>query len=123
MTKLIIAGSRSIYPSFTSICDYIKYFGIQNIKEVISGGAEGVDREGEHWASHMKVPVKRFDPNWATHGKAAGPIRNKAMAQYGDVLLLIWNGESKGSASMKKEAEAYKLPIYEVVLREQHYSS
>lgn len=121
MTKLIIAGSRTIRPSFTAICDYIKYFGIQNIKEVVSGGAEGVDQEGEHWASHMGLSVKRFDPNWSTHGKAAGPMRNKAMSQYGDALLLIWNGESKGSANMKKEAEAYKLPIYEVILKEIHY--
>jgi hypothetical protein len=39
------------------------------------------------------------------------------MAEEGDALLLIWDGESKGSANMKKEMLFKKKPIYEVILR------
>ena len=35
----------------------------------------------------------RFDTDWNKHGRAAGPIRNKQMAEYGDALLIIWDGE------------------------------
>ncbi len=61
--------------------------------------------------------LKEFPPDWEKHGKAAGPIRNKEMAEYADALLLIWDGKSRGSASMKKEMEKLEKPIYEVILK------
>lgn len=57
-----------------------------------------------------------FPADWDAHGKAAGPIRNREMAQYGDALLLIWDGKSRGSASMLKEARSAKLPIMQVII-------
>ena len=51
-----------------------------------------------------------------TVGKAGGPVRNAAMAEYGESLLLIWNCYSRGSASMKTEAVKRGLPIWEVIL-------
>lgn len=117
--KLIIAGSRDLEPSYGFIMDSIKMLGITNIKEVVSGCASGVDHEGEHWASHASVPIKRFPANWTKHGKAAGPIRNIQMAEYADCLLLIWDGESKGSYSMKTEMEKLNKPIYEIILKKE----
>lgn len=38
------------------------------------------------------------------------------MAEYGDALLLIWDGKSRGNASMKKEMQKQNKPIFEVVL-------
>ncbi len=115
--RLIIAGSRSLAPSYGFIWDTIKMLGIHNITEIVSGAARGVDSEGEHWASHANVPVKRFPADWDKHGKAAGPIRNAEMAKYGDQLLLIWDGESRGSANMKQQMERLKKPVFEVILR------
>ena len=88
------------------------------ISELVCGGAEGVDNEGAHWASHYKVPITYFRANWDLHGKAAGPIRNGEMARYADVLLLIWDGKSKGSTSMKQQMEKLGKPIYEVILKD-----
>jgi hypothetical protein len=39
------------------------------------------------------------------------------MAEEADALLLIWDGESKGSANMKKEMLFKNKPVYEVILR------
>lgn len=114
--KLIIAGSRTLEPSYGFIWDSIKMLKITNITEIVSGTAKGVDQEGEHWASHAKVSIKRFPADWDTHGKAAGFIRNKQMAEYADALLLIWDGKSKGSANMKKEMQKLNKSIYEVIL-------
>jgi hypothetical protein len=115
--KLIIAGGRDISPDLGFIHSSIKMLGITNITEVVCGGATGVDTEGAHWASHMEVPVKYFRADWEQFGKQAGPIRNIQMAEYGDVLLLIWDGESRGSYSMKTEMEKVGKPIYEVILK------
>lgn len=116
--KLIIAGTRTLTPSFDFIFSSIKMLGITNITEIVSGGAPGVDLEGEHFASHMHLPVKRFLPDWDKHGKSAGPKRNRQMAEYADALLLIWDGQSKGSSSMKQEAIKLRRSVYEIVIRE-----
>lgn len=120
--KLIIAGKRTISPVFGFIDNSIKLLGVtkgivEGITEVVSGGARGIDTEGEHWADRRGCQIKRFLPDWDKHGKAAGPIRNRQMAEYGDALLLIWDGESRGSASMKKEMEKLGKPVYEVILK------
>ena len=114
--KLIIAGGRDIETVAGLIFHTIDHFKLFPT-EIVSGGARGVDKEGEWYAAQQKKPVRRFIADWNTHNRAAGPIRNKAMAEYGDVLLLIWNGESRGSASMKEEMEKLGKPIYEVILK------
>lgn len=119
--RLIIAGTRTLSPDMGFIWSAIKMLNITHshgmINEVVSGCAEGVDTEGYHWASHWDIPVKQFRPDWNKHGKAAGPIRNEEMAKYGDVLLLIWDGESKGSANMKSQMKKLKKPVYEILLK------
>ena len=120
--KLIIAGSRTFEPSLTFITQCIKLHKIVNITQVVSGHANGVDSAGEHFASHYAGDLRTFLPNWDEHGKAAGPIRNREMANYADALLLIWDGESKGSASMKREMLHLNKPVYEVILKSYNVS-
>lgn len=116
--KLIIAGTRS----FDLRADFIRELvDIFNLKPtlIFSGGASGVDRSGEWYAENIaNRPFKIIMADWKNHGKAAGPIRNKRMAEYADALLLIWDGESRGSKNMKEEMMKLKKPIYEVILRE-----
>lgn len=114
--KLIIAGSRTLRPSFDFILSSIKMLGICDIEQIVSGGAEGVDSEAEHFASHMDVSFELF-PYREEFGKAGGPIRNAEMAEYGDELLLIWNGTSRGSANMLTEMKKRGKPVYEIILK------
>ena len=114
--KLIIAGSRTIEDSGVLI-NAIDKHGLQDkTTEVVSGACRGVDLLGEIWANHNNKQLIRFRPDWDKFNKAAGPIRNRTMAEYADALLLIWDGKSKGSANMKKNMEKLNKPIYEVVL-------
>ena len=68
--------------------------------EVVSGGCRGPDQMGEVWAKHRGIPVQLFPADWKLHGKSAGPIRNKRMAEYADALVAIWDGSSHGTANM-----------------------
>jgi hypothetical protein len=38
------------------------------------------------------------------------------MARYATHLILIWDGKSSGSASMRKLAKEYKLEIFEKII-------
>lgn len=116
--KLIIAGGRDLYlNSPLSIEAFLQSLNIWPT-EIVSGGARGIDMLGEEYSANRNITLKVFHADWEEHGKAAGPIRNKQMAEYGDKLLLIWDGESKGSANMKKEMLRLNKPVYEIVLRE-----
>lgn len=117
--KLIIAGTRNLYlDSPLDLESFIFYFTNYKMPdEIVSGGARGIDSQGEQLASNRNIKLKIFDANWEENGKAAGPIRNKQMAEYADALLLIWDGESKGSANMKAEMLKLNKPIYELIIR------
>lgn len=108
--KVIIAGSRTISDPL-DIRLAVRASGFV-ITEVVSGSARGADRLGEYWAEENHVPVKSFLADWAKHGKAAGAIRNLAMAEYADALIAVWDGASKGTAHMIKSARAKGLRIF-----------
>ena len=108
--KTIIAGSRNI-TDFSTVCEAIDESGFQ-VTEVVSGKARGVDTLGEKWAKVVGVPVKEFPADWDTHGRAAGYIRNKEMAKYGDRLVAIWDGKSSGTKHMINLAKKYDLEVY-----------
>jgi hypothetical protein len=86
--------------------------------EIVEGGAKGIDACGKAFANKYEFTHKLFPADWDKHGKAAGHIRNKQMAEYADALLLIWDGESRGSANMKSQMEKLKKPVYEIILKE-----
>lgn len=117
--KLIIAGSRTIQLSPDQIKDIICLHGGHptDVDEVVSGNANGIDYSGEIFADQYSIPVKEFPADWDAYGKGAGHIRNTQMANYADALLLIWDGESKGSANMKYQMNQLGKPIYEVILK------
>lgn len=114
--RVIIAGSRHL-TGVRLVYDAIRESGwFTQITEIVSGCAPGIDSEGQWWAHGQVIPVKRFQAEWRKYGAAAGPIRNRQMAEYADALILIWDGQSRGSADMKKKAQAKNLLIYEKVI-------
>ena len=67
---------------------------------VVSGGAIGPDSWAADEAVKCGLRVLVHIPNWKKYGKAAGPIRNQAMANDADVLFAFWDGKSKGTYDM-----------------------
>lgn len=96
--KVIIAGSRNV-EDYSLVVKTVASSGY-DITEVVCGMATGVDTLGERWAVANNIPVKEMPADWNRHGKAAGPIRNKQMAEYADAAIVIWDGKSPGSRNM-----------------------
>ena len=108
--KVIIAGGRD-FTNYALVETAVKVSGFE-ITQVVSGKAKGVDTLGEVWALANNVPVEAFPADWSQHGRSAGPIRNREMAEYADALIAIWNGESKGTANMIQQARSKKLDVF-----------
>lgn len=111
--KVIIAGSRSFeyYEILRDVMDeLIDESGIVP-DEIVSGTAKGADRLGEKYAAELGIPIKRFPADWNKYGKKAGHLRNIEMAEYGDMLVAFWDGESKGTEQMIKYAKSIGLKV------------
>lgn len=103
---------------------------VLTVEEVVSGGQQtrawkddewryfGADYLGEQWARARDIPVSVFEADWDTHGKWAGPKRNKEMAEYaeagddGGCLVAFWDGKSRGTRSMIKLALEQGLEVH-----------
>ena len=66
----------------------------------------------------QKLHPELFPADWDKHGRAAGPIRNKQMADYADVLIAVWDGKSRGTKNMIDEMNKLMKPVYIVWIGE-----
>ena len=99
--KVIIAGGRD-FNDFPALVSAVRQ-RVQDVTtpiEVVCGGAAGADALGKLMAEKEGWEVAMFPADWSKHGRAAGPIRNKEMAEYADCLIAFWDGESRGTKSM-----------------------
>ncbi len=128
--KVIIAGSRDLIYSSNKIEEFVKKAEKafeKPVTELVCGMAQGIDRCAYNWALERRPRIEISDfpyGDYVDHAieefgnrKMAGVIRNRAMADYADGLILIWDGASSGSASMYEEAQKRGLPIVEVVVK------
>ena len=123
--KTIIAGSRSIkdLKVLEKAIQVQRMSGLGNITEVVCGCAFGVDFLGQLRAKANNIPIKHFPADWYKQGRGAGFIRNIEMAKYADVLLAIWDGESKGTQHMIRTATAQGLEVHVFKLGEDNQLS
>ncbi len=89
--KIAIIGSRNIF-----IDDLGSYLP-NNVTEIVSGGAKGVDACARKYATHNKIMLTEFLPEYARYGRAAPLKRNLQIIEYADEVLAFWDGESKGT--------------------------
>lgn len=114
--RIIIAGGRD-FNDYDRLCAFMDQycldsgFGPDNT-DFISGAARGADRLGELWATSRGYKVVLFPAQWDIHGKAAGYIRNKAMADEATHLVAFWNKSSKETGHMILIANAAELKVH-----------
>lgn len=130
--KIIIAGSRSFddYDLLEAECDKILSENVSSEYdiEIVSGCAKGADKLGEEYAARRGFDVRQFPAMWnrwrnkppsevkvnkAGHKywTRAGIERNIEMANYADMLIVFWDGNSVGTAHMLSIAERKGLII------------
>jgi hypothetical protein len=114
--KCIIAGSRSItsYQTVKAAIESCPW--LDEVTEVVTGGAQGVDLLADEWARYNKKNRVIFLANWEGHGRAAGVLRNARMATHADACIVIWDGKSPGSRNMLETAKREGLKVWEVIV-------
>jgi 3-keto-L-gulonate-6-phosphate decarboxylase len=75
--KIIVTGGRDYQDlnKLTKVLDDLKP------TMVIQGGASGADSLAKIYALNHSIESKTYMADWKTHGRAAGPIRNRKMLE------------------------------------------
>ena len=108
--KLAIIGSRNLN---VDIEDYLT----DDVTEIVSGGARGVDSCAALVASKRNVKLTEFKPNYSKYGRCAPLKRNDQIAEYADEALAFWDGTSKGTQYTVKAFQKLGKKVRVVIIK------
>ena len=97
--KLAVIGSRNL--KNIALEQYVS----EEVREIVSGGAIGVDTCAAEYAKNKGLKLTEFLPQYDRYGRVAPIVRNKEIVDYADRILAFWDGESKGTLSVIKYAQ------------------
>ncbi len=89
--KIAIIGSRGLKE-----IDLEKYIP-DNVSEIVSGGAKGVDTMAKNFANSKGIKLTEFLPEYEKYGRAAPLKRNLEIIDYADEVIAFWDGKSRGT--------------------------
>lgn len=110
--RLCVCGGRD-YFNRNKIYEVLDYAFEHKEFVLITGGSTGADTLAAQWARDNGVIHELYPADWKTHGKAAGPIRNRKMAESGLDILIAFPG-GKGTADMIRQCKKRKIKVVEV---------
>ncbi len=105
--RVLICGGR----------DYYKEYRVAEIIEelkpslIIQGGASGADMCAKSIANEKGIPTLEFPADWRTHGRSAGPIRNKKMLYEGRPDIVVAFPGGRGTDNMVRQAHAAGVTV------------
>lgn len=108
--KIAIVGSRSL--TIDNLAQYLP----DNIEEIISGGAKGIDMAARAYAEKNAIRLLEFLPDYRKFGKAAPFVRNKAIVEAADFVLAFWDGESRGTKNVIENCRRNGVPFQVICL-------
>lgn len=80
---------------------------------LIMGDARGVDALAGVWCELRNVPRTLCEAGWQTHGRKAGPLRNRVMLDMQPDLVIAFRaeGDSPGTDDCVAEARRRGIPV------------
>lgn len=109
--RLAIIGSRDFNDLDLARYEFARFVLVHGMpSQIVSGGARGADTLAELLAAEYGIEMVVYKPDWKTHGKAAGFIRNSDIINNCDMVLAFWSG-SNGTADSITKAEKVNKPV------------
>lgn len=89
--KVAVIGSRGV--TIDNLEDYLP----EDVTEIVTGGAKGVDTCAEEYALAHNIKLTKFLPEYSKYRKSAPLKRNIQIIEYSDLVLAFWDGSSRGT--------------------------
>ncbi len=108
--KVAVIGSRS----FNDV-ELEKYLP-ENITEIVSGGARGIDTLAREYAIKKGITLKEFLPKYNLYGRGAPLKRNIEIIDYSDEVIAFWDGVSSGTKFVIEQCKKKnkKITVFEI---------
>lgn len=108
--RVLVCGGRN-YSDFDTVCHTLNRVVSQvgDIDTLIHGDASGADSLAKDWAESHHIPTLAYPAEWEKHGRAAGPIRNQRMIDYGKPDIVVAFPGGRGTGDMINRAESAGL--------------
>lgn len=103
--RLAIIGSRNL--KIDNFSDYMP----ENVTEIVSGGARGIDTCAREYAQKNNIPLKEFLPDYRRFGRGAPLRRNLQIIEYADEVLAFWDGASHGTLFVIERCKRMNIPV------------
>lgn len=99
-----VVGSRSIATCKALLRRLDALHALGCVAEVVSGGANGVDTLAASWAMRNVVKLTEHLPDYRAHGAGAPLVRNGLVVAGADLVLVVWDGQSRGTLDAVRKA-------------------
>ena len=103
--KIAIVGSRSLDLELPE-----SLIGTE-MKQIISGGAKGIDRCARAYAKQHRIQILEILPEYNLYGRSAPLRRNDWILELSDMILIFWDGKSRGSNYMIENCRKLQKPM------------
>ena len=103
--KIAVVGSRNL-----TIQNLEKYIP-PDTTEIVSGGAKGVDTSAREYALANGIKLTEFLPNYKKYGRSAPLKRNLEIIKYADMVLVFWDGQSRGAKFVIDNCNKMGIPV------------
>ena len=116
MIRILVCGGRDFSDAarMTAVLDDLRQR--RGIGKIIAGDARGADALARRYAKRRGIPVAIYEAEWALHGPAAGPIRNRRMLQEADPDVVVAFPGGRGTRDMVEQANAAGIEVIQVAL-------
>lgn len=107
--KVAVVGSRNL-----KVDNLGKYLP-DNVTELVSGGAKGIDSCAREYAQKKQIKLTEFLPEYNRYKKGAPLKRNEQIVDYADMVIAFWDSKSRGTkytiAACQKLGKAIKIVL------------
>ncbi len=111
---IVVSGSRDWTDAQRVFASLALYIQDRTDVIVVHGGCRGLDLLAASAARSMGCSVREVLADWATYGRRAGPVRNRAMLDMVQELVLYFHDDldaSKGTKDLVTEARRRGLKV------------
>ena len=103
--KVAVIGSRTV-----QVADLGAYLP-DDVTEILSGGAIGVDACAKEYAQAHQIQLTEYLPDYRRYGRGAPLKRNMTILQNADLVLAFWDGKSRGTKYVIENAQKLGVPV------------
>ena len=103
--KVAVIGSRELW------VDHLEDYLLENVTEIVSGGARGVDTCARNYALSHGLKLTEFLPEYGKYGRGAPLRRNITIIEYADLVLAFWDGRSRGTKYVIENCQIRNIPV------------